>query len=239
MCTQREWVFEDLRRFILTHPIVGRFCEQLVWCVVEGGKTIATFRPLPDKTLTNTDDDWVELPDSARVRLAHEATVTAAERDAWLSHFADYKVEPLFAQFGKPLYPIDEANKELTAIAEFEGHIIENFKLRGKLTKLGYTRGQAQDGGWFSECHKRFPGLRVQATINFSGSPLPEENRPVALLNLTFSRIGEEGAAETTGEGVTLSELPPVLVNECWNDLRLAAADGKGFDPNWQKTVQY
>jgi hypothetical protein len=202
------------------------------------GKTNATFRPLPDKTLTNTDDDSVELSVGATICLAHEATVPAAVRDAWLAHLADYKVEPLFPQFGKPTCTLDEKRRDESEIADFRGHVLDSFKLRGRLTKLGYGRGEAQDGGWFMEYHKRFPGLGVQATINFSGSPLPEESRPVALMGLTFDRIGDDGGLQT-GNSVRLGDLPPVLINECWNDIRLAAADGKGFDPNWEKTVQY
>jgi hypothetical protein len=239
MCTQREWNFDDFRNHILSHPIVGRLCERLVWCVSEEGKTTATFRPLPDKTLTNTDDDAVEINGDARIRLAHDATMAPAQRDAWLAHFADYKVELLFQQFGKPTYAIPDARREETEVNEYRGFVLESFKLRGRLTKLGYTRGQAQDGGWFMDYNKRFPGLGIQATINFSGSPLPEENRPVALMSLCFNRIGGEGGFQSEADAMRLCDLPAVLVSECWNDIRLAAADGKGFDPNWEKTVQY
>ena len=89
------------------------------------------------------------------------------------------------------------------------------------------------------EYHKRFSGLGIQATVNFSGSPLPEENRPVALISLGFERVGSDGGLESSQGCVRLGDLPPVLINECWNDIRLAAADGKGFDPNWEKSVQY
>lgn len=239
VCTQREWTFADLSQHLFIHPIVGPLCERLVWSIVDEGKTLGTFRPLQDKTLTNTDDDAITVAPEQRVRLTHEATVSATVKDAWLQHLADYKVEPLFSQFGKPAYVLPEDRREQTEVVEFRGHVVENFKLRGRLTKLGYTRGVAQDGGWFMDYNKRFPGLGIQATVNFSGSPLPEENKSVALLSLSFSRIGEDNTMGTADSGVPLGELPSVLLSECWNDLRLAAAEGKGFDPNWEKTVQY
>ena len=34
---------------------------------------------------------------------------------------------------------------------------------------------------------------------------------------------------------VPLGDVPPVLLSECWNDLRLAASEGPGFDPEWEK----
>jgi hypothetical protein len=36
-----------------------------------------------------------------------------------------------------------------------------------------------------------------------------------------------------------LSEVPAILLSEAWNDLRLMAADGPGFDPDWAKKVEY
>jgi hypothetical protein len=34
-----------------------------------------------------------------------------------------------------------------------------------------------------------------------------------------------------------LGEVPVILLNECWNDLRTIAAEGTGFDPDWEKKV--
>jgi hypothetical protein len=36
-----------------------------------------------------------------------------------------------------------------------------------------------------------------------------------------------------------LGELPAVLVSEAYNDLRLMAGDGTGFDPDWKKKSEY
>ncbi len=38
---------------------------------------------------------------------------------------------------------------------------------------------------------------------------------------------------------VELGDLPPVLLAECWNDLRTIAASGSGHDPDWEKKVEY
>jgi hypothetical protein len=83
---------------------------------------------------------------------------------------------------------------------------------------------------------KRFPTLGLVVVIEFTGNPLPEENRTVALLNLRF-----EGASAGAGERarLALGKVPPVLLSECYNDLRLIAADGTGFDPDWQKKSEY
>jgi hypothetical protein len=32
--------------------------------------------------------------------------------------------------------------------------------------------------------------------------------------------------------------VPPVLLSECWNDLRQIAVAGTGFDPEWAKKAE-
>src|SRR5262249_43073418 len=118
--------------------------------------------------------------------------------------------------------------------------MIEAFKLRGRATKLGYVRGATGDGGWFYQYLKRFPGLGIQAVIEFSGNGLPEENRTVALSLLTFSRTLGGDEAQFAGFGqaaLPLSEIPAILLSECYNDVRSIADQGTGFDPDWEKKV--
>jgi hypothetical protein len=113
--------------------------------------------------------------------------------------------------------------------------MIESFKLRGAATKLGYQRGEAQDGGWFMTYEKRFPTLGLTSVVSFSGSPLPEESRTVALESLTVVRLAPDGR---TGGPVPLGQVPPVLLAEAYADIRDLAAAGTGFDPDWQRKVQ-
>ena len=118
--------------------------------------------------------------------------------------------------------------------------MVEAFKLRSLATKAGYTRGQSQDGGWFYDYLKSFPGLGLKVTLNFSGNGLPEENRPVALKDISFQQAAaeEESMMEMSG-GMPLDEVPAVLLSECYNDLRAIAAAGTGFDPDWEKKAGY
>ncbi|MBP6748887.1 MAG: DUF4132 domain-containing protein [Xanthomonadaceae bacterium] len=236
LCTERDWPAEDWARYLNRHPVVRRLCQRLIWCVVEGDKTLATFRPLDDGSLTDVDDNAIELPADARVRIAHDSNLDAETVARWQQHLLDYEVKPLFQQLGKGTYALPENRRKDTAIVDFEGHLIEAFALRGRALKLGYTRGPAEDGGWFHVYEKRFPTLGLNATIEFTGNPLPEENRTVALLKLSFSPAGESGWQR--GE-TALEDVPKVLLSECYNDLRLIAADGSGYDAEWQKKSEY
>ena len=187
--------------------------------------------------MTDADDHAVTVAGDARVCLAHESALSADTIKLWRQHLADYSVKPLFDQFGKGSFRLRESQRAELKLDDFQGYLLEAFKLRGRLTKLGYTRGPTGDGGWFYSYDKRFPSVGITATIEFTGNGLPEENRTVALTSLQFTRSagGTDAPYADSQTQVPLGDVPPVLLSECWNDMRLAASEGPGFDPEWEK----
>src|SRR5205085_10956923 len=135
--------------------------------------------------------------------------------------------------FAREPHELPEGRGRETAVKDFEGYLLEAFKLRGLATKFGYTRGSPEDGGWFHEYLKSFPGLGLEVHLGFSGNGLPEENRTVALTTMTFERKapGGEAGVSRRGGNIPLKELPAVLLSECVGDLRALAAAGSGHDP--------
>lgn len=236
LCTGRDWSFADWSTYLNSHPVVRHLVQRLVWTQESGGERSA-FRPLADGTLTNEADDAVEVPEHARVRLAHDTLLTPAAEQAWQQHLLDYEIKPLFQQLGKGTYELPPAKANAHEITDFKGHLLEAFALRGRASKLGYQRGSAQDGGWFSVYEKRFPTLALAAAVEFTGNTLPEENRTVALLDLSFRPLSKEESHDLSQ--IPLNKVPKVLLSECYNDLRLLAAEGTGFDPDWEKKSAY
>jgi hypothetical protein len=49
-------------------------------------------------------------------------------------------------------------------------------------------------------------------------------------------RHGEGGRGESS---LRLGDVPPVLLSEAYNDMRLLAGEGSGHDPEWEKKVEY
>ncbi|MFI5706884.1 DUF4132 domain-containing protein [Kribbella sp. NPDC051620] len=232
LCTERTWAFDDWQTYLNLHPVVRYLTQRLAW--VADGATV--FRPLDDGTLTDVDDNELKLPADAVIAIAHDSLLDPEVVQAWQEHLVDYEVSSLFQQFGKGTFVLPEKAATEYAVLDFEGHLLEAFALRGRAGKLGYTRGEAQDAGWFYEYEKRFPTLGMTAVVAFTGNPLPEENRVVALNSLTFVRSVPGGGPAA---GVMLGEVPAVLLSEAYNDLRLMASDGTGFDPDWKKKSEY
>lgn len=238
MCTQRTWRFEDWDVYLNRHPIVCHYCQSLVWAASDG-QSERRFRPLDDGSLADHAETQVELAPDATVRVAHSLNTPEDERAAWIRHFGDYEVAPLFDQFMKPEYCLPDNLHEESEMADFRGHMIEAFKLRSRALSLGYTRGETQDGAWFYDYVKRMPGIGVEAVIEFSGNPLPEENLNVALCSLSFRKAFTSDGYWSAGvQSETLGDVPPVLLSECRNDMRIIAADGTGFDKDWERKVE-
>jgi hypothetical protein len=239
LCTQRTWRFGDWRRYLADHPIAGRLCVRLAWAAFAppagngAERFLGCFRPLEDGSLTNEQDEEVTLPDDTLVRLAHTCNTPAEVGAAWVRHFEDYDVAPLFQQFGRATYTLPEEKRKETDVTDFEGYLLTTFQLRGKATKLGYLRGEAEDGGCFFVYRKPFPSLGVQAVLTFTGSTLPEQDVPAALEALYFTSIkgDREAAASWQPAKLPLGKVPPVLLSECYNDVKQSAAEGSGYDP--------
>jgi hypothetical protein len=235
LCISRRWQLAEWRRFLLEHPIVGRLVQRLVWLGLDAqGEIVGSFRPLEDLSLTDSSDNAVDLASFTAVRLAHRSLFTGEQSEAWKQHLADYKIEPLFNQLDRPVL----ASAAGASIDDRTGYIVEAFKLRSAAQKLGYERAQAEDGGWFTQYIKPFTGIGINAVIEFTGSPLPEENRAVALLETKFVRA-RKGQRSGYGAQIALNEVPSVLLSEVWNDLHQIAGVGIGFAADWRNKVAW
>ncbi|MGC4936632.1 DUF4132 domain-containing protein [Kribbella sp. DT2] len=213
MCTGRTWTYQDWQVHLNQHPVMGRLTQRLVW------KAGQAFRPLDDGRLVDVDDDLVDLPADARISIAHTSVVDEETRSRWQHYLADYGISTLFQQFGKELYrPASDYQ-----VTEFDGIRLLAFALRSTARKLGYLRGQTLDGPSFDEYVKPFPSIGLTAVISFSGNELPEENRTVGLGSLTFRQTAPDGGATP----VRLGDVPPVLLAETYDDLRVIAGSGR------------
>ena len=219
MCVGREWAAADWRSYLAGHPLLAQIVVRLIWTATDAAGT-RTFRPTGDGSLIDATDSDVEVPDDAVVRLTHRTLLDEPAAAAWAIHLADYAVTPLFDQLTNTLPAIPPDATELTNLA---GHLTDTFSIRGVSTKRGYQRAPAEDGTWFNEYLKSFPGASLTAVLEFTGSYLPEENLSAAAEKLLFRRRNRV---------VPLAEVPPVLLAECYADYAALAALGP-YDPDY------
>jgi hypothetical protein len=236
LCAERSWRLEDWQRDIGGHPIMRRLAERSVWLGLDDSENVVTaFRPTQEGDYTDANDEDIDIESFSSIRLAHGALIEASETEAWQRHLDDYEVKPLFEQFTRPLLSIDKEQASMTLIEDRKGWVTDTFTFRGEASKLGYERGEAMDGGYFNEYTKNFQSAGILASIEFSGNCLPEENVPAAMISLAFERYS---SGRRTGGTLKLSDIPPVLLSECWNDYRSIAEKG-AFDENWEKNMPW
>lgn len=231
MCAERRWPAADWAQYVYAHPIANRLIQRLVWIHDARGRRVC-FRPAEDGALLTVADDEIEVPQSGKVSLAHRSVLTDADTEAWQAHLKDYKVKPLFEQFDRPGLGKD-IDLEKTRIHTYEGYLSDAFTLRGILTKLGYQRGEAEDGGFFYFYSKYFESVNLQALIFFTGNCLPEENVPAALQQMGFCTRRESGWFNEQ-EMQPLKSVPPVLLSEVMADYKAAADKTGGYDADWK-----
>lgn len=231
MCTNRHWRTADWQEFIVAHPVMNRLIQRLIWQQVVDGKVIHTFRPSEDGSLINAEDDEIELETQGEIQLAHCALMDQQQILAWRQHLKDYKVKPLFDQLSHTVPKLENAhlNEE---ISDRKGWVTDTFTLRGVLSKLGYQRAQAEDGGFFDHYFKVFSSANLVVNIHFSGNSLPEENLTAVLYDLSFD---ENKGSYWNRKPYTLDQVPPILLAESYADYHQLADACQGFDPEWEK----
>ena len=219
MCTERTWDGASWREYLLAHPVMAHLISTLVWQV--RGADGALFRPTVDGELLDVNDEPVVLADDARVGLAHAATVTPDEADAWRKNLADFDVTPLFNQFDSVTPQVDG---DATKIDDHKGWLSDSFAIRGRATKRGFARGQAEDGGSFFEYIKNLPGVGIKVIVGFTGAWVPEEQIAAAVTELSF---------EKNGRPMPLGDVPKILLAESYADYVYIAEAG-AFDKDWE-----
>ena len=235
MCAERAWTSSDWQEYLLAHPIMKRLIARVVWLETDAdGNILQQFRPSSeDGCLLNLEDDEIELQAHSHIRLAHRVLISADDAQAWLAHFKDYKVKPLFEQM---THDLPEFKPNDNSINTRKGWLTDTYTLRGVLNKLGYQRASIEDAGSFDRYFKPFDALNLSAVISFSGSYVPEENIPAVLYNLSFDK---QQAYSWNDRTHLLGTIPRVLLAESYADYLKVAEACTGFDPEWEKKTPW
>jgi len=140
MVTRRSWSSAEFADLFVRHPLAWHLARRLVWL---GDGT--AFRVAEDRTLADVEDDTLQLPDGARVHLAHPLELTG-RLDAWAEVFADYEILQPFPQLGRPVYALTDEEKAGSQLTRFEGVTVPTGKVLG-LERHGWIREDPQDAG--------------------------------------------------------------------------------------------
>lgn len=146
MCRQRRWTAGDFLAFHARHSVMRSLAQRLLWATFdENNQWQSGFRVAEDGSLADVQDQAWSLPEQARVGLPHPLEIPEAERIAWAQVFADYELMPPFAQLGRDVYRLSDAELALDALPAYAGRTVALGHLLGLLDK-GWQRSIG-DGG--------------------------------------------------------------------------------------------
>lgn len=234
MVTERHWPVDEWHEYLHQHPVMFRLLQRTLW-QVQLNNDWHTFRPTEDGSLIDVNDDEVTLPSKANIRLLSANQLDKTALKAWQLHLKDYKIKPLFEQLKSADISL---TPEQISLEHHLGLMSDAFTLRNLLTKLGYQRGETEDGAFFNYYEKSFEqaGLRVQ--LEFSGNYLPEENEPVAIYGCKILQKIQGSRARNRYQIIPLAKAPASLLNATALDYQ-AIAKKCHADPQWQSKLPW
>ncbi|RRS00546.1 DUF4132 domain-containing protein [Glycomyces terrestris] len=161
----RTWTAAEFRDRLVAHPLLWELVRRLVW---QSGPV--AFRLAEDRTFADVEDDALDLPDDAEVRLSHPVLLGGA-LPAWVRQLADYEVLQPFDQLGRPAGAATDAELEAGRLTRFEGRKARTGPLHG-LTKGRWAPVRADN--WTAAIEHRVPGggaVHVRLAPGFGGGP--------------------------------------------------------------------
>jgi hypothetical protein len=167
---QFRWPVARWRELYLSHPLLKPFTQRLVWSWRGDDGVIAkTFRALDDSSLTDVQDNAVELPANGTISIVHPLELDEKDRQAWVQHLADYNIAPPFPQLDRPAVTVKEDERAAKHGKLVEGTSLNAMTFRSRAEKLGWTRGSVVDNGAVSSYKKIFSGAGIDAFLDLDG----------------------------------------------------------------------
>ncbi|NUQ88850.1 MAG: DUF4132 domain-containing protein, partial [Glycomyces artemisiae] len=144
MTATRSWSLEEFRRFFVDHALTRHLARRLVWTAETGG-VFTGFRIAEDGSFSDAEDETIELPADAAIRVAHPVHL-GDQVAAWAEILADYEILQPFDQLDRPVLAFTDEELETGRLTRFEGAKVEVGRLLG-MTKRGWWRASPEDGG--------------------------------------------------------------------------------------------
>ena len=200
-----------------------------------------TFRALEDRTLTTAADEPTEAPTAGSVGIVHPLELSAADRQAWQQHVADYEIAPPFPQLERPVIAPDPAQMPTKMFHDFDKTELNAMTFRGRAEKRGWLRGSVVDGGGIWYYYKPFHAAGVDVFLVVDGMYMGIDmyssitlgkfyfvrHRSIKVGSYTYDEPKDEKDARVLAAG----EVPPIAFSEALGDLRQIAGRAANPEP--------
>ncbi|PTQ73853.1 DUF4132 domain-containing protein [Pseudomonas sp. GV071] len=222
--TGSSWSVAVWQKLFIEHPLMAVIAQSVVWSVTDAkGQPVARVRPTDGAQLIDLNDEPYNLPDAARLHVTHPLELDKAERAAWVSHFADYKLESPIEQWSTPVVAASAEILASDSVKLATGKTLNRGKFGSLVEKWGYNKGAAGDGAQIIEHTWRVDGGNWLVTLNHGDIDVYfAANDKVELDSIdVHRRVGDVYKRQR------MSELPAAFLNTLLSQAQQLAALAK------------
>lgn len=182
----REWEIGAWKELFVRNPIMHQFAMGLIWGMYENHSLQSCFRYMEDGTFNTEDEEEFTLPEQGRIGLVHPVEMEDTSRDAWKEQLEDYEITQPIEQLSRNVYHRTEEESACKTLERFGGMLVNDLSLNGKLTAMGWYRGDVLDGGGFYTYYREDREAGLGVVLYFSGSYVGGGNEDVTLYGVRF-----------------------------------------------------
>ncbi len=182
----REWEIGAWKELFVCNPIMHQFAMGLIWGMYENHSLQSCFRYMEDGTFNTEDEEEFTLPEQGRIGLVHPVEMEDTSRDAWKEQLEDYEITQPIEQLSRNVYHRTEEESACKTLERFGGMLVNDLSLNGKLTAMGWYRGDVLDGGGFYTYYREDREAGLGVVLYFSGSYVGGGNEDVTLYGVRF-----------------------------------------------------
>lgn len=239
LSTGRSWSAEAWRELFVGNPIMHRFALSLIWGVYEEQGLVQSFRYMEDGSFNTENEEEYTLPEllprQGQIGLVHPLELSGESLEVWRRQLEDYEITQPVEQLDRTVYRLNLEEQEGSSLERFDGVVINDLSLGGRLTAMGWLRGPVQ-GGRFAIYYREEPSLGLGAELHFSGSIVGSAStggRDVTVRDVRFYRLGtvdrgpESYDEVTEGRRLPLKNIPQRFFSEIVWQLTKVTTSGK------------
>ncbi|MFO0930886.1 MAG: DUF4132 domain-containing protein [Gemmataceae bacterium] len=219
MVSGQRWPMRYFHAGVLRQPLLAQLARLVLWAGYDDrGRLASTFRVTDELTFVDAEESRVSLADFNSVRVVHPIELAEPQRLRWAAVWRDHELIAPFAQLGRRLFPLADAERQHTEITRFRGRRVPGLTLSSHV-KIHDWLPVTVDHGRPGEAHaKAFPGARVVAVLrhpNVGQFGYPHHLSEQELHTAYFLRgVEVDGEAVSPAGALPLAEVSPLVYSE-------------------------
>lgn len=215
MITGDTWSATEFDSFFRSHPLGRHVVRRVLW---RNTATGVRFRIAEDDTLADCNDAPIDPQSTGSIGPAHPLELDAHELEQWQRMFADYRIVSPFQQLDRPVFRVQDDQRDLRVLTTFPNPVIDVKALVFPLENRGWEREQYGDGGMVNYHTKCIAGSPVVACLQYEPGAFLGDLLSSGLQHLTdLYFVLAKGPSRA--DALPFSRVPAMVFSETLRDI--------------------